>query len=373
MRLKLLVIPDLFPTHEGDWTGVFVVDYLKCAAPFCDINVFYSRLAGEHVGTKTETFANEFKVTRFTMLNKKPKGLLKLTAYQKWMKASFKEALKLPKPDVIHAHSAVLYGSLGLKLAEHWNVPLVVSEHTGPFSQVSSNALKLKKAKNVMAKADATLAVSQYLANEINAAGIKPKNLIVSGNPVDTDLFTLGPDQLNKNMLFISRLDEFKGGLRTLKAYHSILPKNPEWKLTIGGDGEEMESIKNYIATHKLEQQVKLLGKLTKPQIAETFHQGDFLIFPSVHESFGLIPVEAMAAGLPVISTYQTAPPEYMNEFNGTTIDPISIEGIANAMQMMIDSLQLYSKEQIRNFVVQNYGFQTFGQKLNETYTSLQR
>ncbi len=370
-KLKLLVIPDLFPAYDGDWMGIFVVDYLKAVAPWCDVSVFYSRLAGEKTGAHSETFAG-FPTTRFNMLSKKPKGLLKLPAYKKWLKASVQEALKLPKPDVIHAHSAVLYGTLGLKLAKHWDVPIVLSEHTGPFSTVSSSGMKLRKAKKVMGEIDATLAVSEHLASEIRNSDIQPKKLIVSGNPVDTALFAPNPTQeLHKNMLFISRLDVFKGGLRTLKAYHSILPQNPDWKLTIGGDGEEMQAIKDYVAANNLSEKVSLIGKLTKPEIAAEFHKADFLIFPSVHESFGLVAAEALSAGLPVIATKLTAPPEFVNSENGILVDPMNVEEIAQAMTSMMARLPNIDAAAIRKSIEDRFSFDVFGKKLMDIYSEL--
>jgi glycosyltransferase involved in cell wall biosynthesis len=370
-RLNILVIPDLFPAYDGDWTGVFVVDYLKAVAPHCNVSVFYSRLAGEHVGTQKEEFAG-FPLTRFTLLPKKPKGALKWIAYQNWIRKSAKAAFKLPKPDLIHAHSATLYGSLGLELARYWNIPLVVSEHTGPFSTISASKMKLLKCKKVMQRADATLAVSEHLAREIRAAGIEPKNLIVSGNPVDTDLFIPNTEKkTHQNMLFISRLDEFKGGMRTLRAFHNLEADHPNWTLTIGGDGEEMQAIKTYISAHDLGNNVFLKGKLTKPQIAKEFQAADFLIFPSVHESFGLIPAEAMSAGLPVIATNKTAPPEFVHGKNGILVTPESESEILEAMVKMIKELDDFDGDKIRAEMVERFGFEIFGKRLIELYDSL--
>ncbi len=369
-KIKLLVLPDLFPKQEGDWTGIFVVDYLKCVAPYCDVQVFYTRLRAQQKGVSNELFENTWPLKRMALTTQPVGKLAKPFKYMQWYQQSTKVGLEYQGIDLIHAHSSVLYGTLGLQLAKQLGVPLVISEHTGPFSTVTNSAAKLARAKKAMEGANAVLAVSHHLKNEILEAGIRPNNLIVTHNPVDTELFQPGSGRQH-NILFISRLDVFKGGLRTVRAFHQITTAHPQWRLTIGGDGEERGAIEAYIQQHNLADKVTMLGTLTKPEIATQFQQADFLVFPSIHESFGLVPVEAMAAGLPVIATNRTAPPEYINEHNGILIDPMDVDAIANAMQQMIGALSNYNSKIIREEVVNRFGFKAFGKQLEAIYRSV--
>lgn len=368
-KIKLLVVPDLFPEQSGDWTGVFVVDYIKAVMPWCEPTVFYSRLAGTAPGLRQEKFEDLFTVHRFVKQQKKPNLIAKLPAYKRWIKKSVMAANLLPKPDLIHAHGATLYGSLAVKLGRYWNVPVVISEHTGPFSTISKSSLKRRWAGKSMGSADLTLAVSAHLKNEILASGIAPKRVEVSGNPVDTNLFV--PGSGGKTIAFVSRLDEFKGGLRTLKAFHQLLEAAPDWKLSIGGDGQELNAIEAYVQEHQLQSQVELLGRLTKPEIATLFQRSAFVVFPSRHESFGLIPAEAMSAGLPVIATNQTAPPEFIPNNSGILVNPESIDEILGAMKTMIARYGQFDRTVIRQQIVDRFGFEAFGQQLTAHYQQL--
>ena len=111
--------------------------------------------------------------------------------------------------------------------------------------------------------------------------------------------------------------------------------------------------------------------KLTKPQIADEFRAADFLIFPSIHESFGLIPAEAMSAGLPVIATNRTAPPEFINDQSGILVDPESETEILEAMVKMISTLDDYDGSVIRGEMIERFGFDVFGEWLVDVYEGL--
>ena len=186
-------------------------------------------------------------------------------------------------------------------------------------------------------KADAVLTVSNHLKDEILKTEIHPKHIIVSYNPVDTDLFKLKSNQFNKTMLFVGRLDNFKGALRCLEAFDRMNEKFPDWKFTIVGDGEDYQPILNYLNNKPaLKSKVKLTGQLSKSEIAFEMQHSDFLVFPSKHESFGLVITEALSSGLPVIVGNTTAPIEFVNSENGKTVQFDDINAIANAIENMI-------------------------------------
>lgn len=271
--------------------------------------------------------------------------------------------------DIIHAHGPAIQANLAVKLGKKIGKPVVVTVHTGPFSQISSSKPKLRVAKKALEAADVVTCVSDHLKSEIVKSGIQPKRMEVLGNPVDTDLFRPSGNARPKNMLFVSRLDEFKGGMRTLVAFQKA--DLQEWTLTIGGDGEEYDAIQTFIKNNELKERVKMLGRMNKVEVAEAMKNAAFLIFPSLHESFGLVAAEALACGIPVIGTDRTAPREYLNANNSIIIDPMDVEEITKAMKTMVIGHEEFRPEVIRASVEERFGFKTFGSKLNELYGSL--
>ncbi len=367
-KINLLVIPDLFPKFEGDVQGIFILDYLTCVKDYCTTNVLFMRLVGKK-GLHTQT-TEDATIHRYCVSSSKIPALLKPFAYLIWFIKGYQIGKQFKDTDIIHAHGTILSGTLSYLLSKKLKVPFIITEHQGPFSMTSNSFWKLRWTRFIMQRANAVLTVSHHLKEEILAAGIHPKKIIVTHNPVDTHLFQLKTNTaITNNILFVGRLDEFKGGLRCLKAFEQLLPNTPLYNFTMVGDGEEMQPIKNYLESKsELKARVVLKGSLTKAEIAKEMQQADFFIFPSRHESFGLVIAEAMACGLPVIAGNQTAPKEYVKQDCGLLVPPDDIDAIAKAMQQMINTLSAYQAANIRQHIVSNFSFTVFGQKLKDIY-----
>ena len=275
-KIKLLVIPDLFPKFEGDVQGIFILDYLKSIKEYCTTNVLFLRLSGKK-GLNTESIESA-TIHRYCVSSKKIPIFLKPFAYLLWFIKGYQLGKKFTDTDIIHAHGSILSGTLSYLLAKKLRIPFIITEHQGPFSMTSDNFWKLHWTRFIMQKANAVLTVSNHLKEEILAAKIHPKKIIVTHNPVDTDLFQLKTNTTTfNNILFVGRLDEFKGALRCVKAFQKIMHQHPQHKLTLVGDGEEMFSIKSYLEQNQaLKSKVNLKGSLSKAEIALQMRQADF-------------------------------------------------------------------------------------------------
>lgn len=366
--INLLVLPELFPEFEGDWKGVFIEDYLKSVETI-NTQTLYIRLTGKKKGITDELFKNQFKVRRFNLTDKKVSRLLKPFLYILWFKKGIQLGKAYTDTTIIHAHGLVLNGLMAYFISKKLNIPFVVTEHTGPYSRILNSWLKSNISKFVFNKAAKVLVVSEHQKQELLKLGIAEDKIEVSYNPVNTDVFKISTSTQVKNIVFVSRLDEFKGGLRTLKAYHKITEKHPDYTLTIVGDGEEFASIQQYISENDLKKKVFLKGTLTKPQIAEVLNKSSFFVFPSRHETFGLVVAEALSCGLPVVCTNQTAPKEFINEQNGILVNPDDVDEITNAMEEMIKNITHYHSEQIRQQIVNRFGLTNFGKRLIAIYS----
>ena len=365
--MKILLIPENFPTDENPVAGIFMKDYIKALQRFAEVTVFNSNpwCRGQYEEVQG---AKSFDLHLF---GKKLKFPLNLPAYAWWERQSLRFAKKLPKPDLIYLHGTAQRGKWALQLARHWNVPLVITEHTGPWSAISSRPAILRRVKSVMESADLIMPVSTHLEKEIRESGITPRRTAVLGNPVDTDFFSLRTTPLNaqKRTLFVGRLDPFKGGLRTLKAFHQIKDDFPDYRLTIAGDGVEADEIEAYIRDYQLDSRVEFLRKqLSREEMRTLFHESSFLIFPSEFESFGLVAAEAMATGLPVLITDRTGPVDYSNEVNSIQIDPI---GFADGMREMIARLSTFQPADVRSSIDGRFGVKAMGLSIKNKFHSI--
>lgn len=366
-HINLLVLPELFPEFEGDWKGVFIEDYLKSVESI-NTQTLYVRLRGEKKGVSDEKFRGHFKVRRVNLANKKVSPFLKPFMYFKWFSKGIKLGRQYSDVNIIHAHGAVLNGSLAYFISKKRKIPFVVTEHTGPYSRILNSWLKSKISKFVFNKAAKVLVVSEYQKNEVLKLGIPAEKVEVSYNPVNTETFKKSSENESKTIAFVSRFDEFKGGLRTVKSFHQLIEKYPEYRLTMVGEGEESDLIKTYVQSNGLGDKVTLKGTLTKSQIAEVLDKSSFFVFPSRHETFGLVVAEALSCGLPVVCTNTTSPKEFINDKNGILVSPDSIKEITAGMEQMIDNREKYNSDLIHSEIEERFGLGNFGSYLIGLY-----
>ncbi|MDX2173154.1 MAG: glycosyltransferase family 4 protein [Bacteroidota bacterium] len=369
-KINVLVIPDLFPKFKGDVQGIFVIDYLASTQTQCNNTVLFGRVYGEKKGLLIEKLLN-YELYRYVLSSKKIKFLLKPFYYILWFVKGYQIGKSFRNIDIIHAHGTILSGTLSWLLSKKLKVPFIITEHQGPFTMTSENFWKRNWTKFIMEKTNAVLTVSNHLKHEILGTNIHPKQIIVTYNPVDTDLFQIKSNKLNKTILFVGRLDNFKGAFRCLQAFALIHQHYPDWKFTIVGDGQDYQAISSYLKGQPhLATKLRLTGQLNKDQIAQEMQASDFLVFPSKHESFGLVVAEALSCGLPVIVGNTTAPKEFVNDKNGILVDYDNIPQIGNGMEQMIKRLSVYNSSSIREDIITQFGFDNFGKKLVNIYQS---
>lgn len=370
-KINVLVIPDLFPKFKGDVQGIFILDYLATTKNSCNNTVLFGRLTSDKKGLTIEKHDN-YSLYKFAVATKKTSTYLKPIFYLLWFIKGYQIGKTFKSTDIIHVHGSILSGTLGYLLSKKLNIPFIITEHQGPFSMTSGSFWKRNWTKFIMQKANAVLTVSEHLKQEILDTHIYPKQIIVTHNPVDTDLFKLKNNQIYKTILFVGRLDNFKGALRCVKAFEKIHNQYNDWKFIIIGDGEDYKPIVSFLENNEiLKSKIKLMGQQSKAKIADEMQISDFLVFPSKHESFGLVITEALSSGLPVIVGNKTAPKEFVNKQNGILVTYDDIDEIASAMNNLITSINYYNSTKIREKIVEDFGFENFEKKLINIYQSL--
>ncbi len=365
--MRVLLIPEQFPTDQNPVAGIFMQEQIKALNEFAHPVVFNSTpwYRGEFlVDPQVENFD-------FHSFPKKPPLPLRLAAYALWERRSLLLGKKIPGCDVVHLHGAALRGGWALKLARHWGAPLVVTEHTGPWSVIADRPRVWKRSRKVMGSAAAVLPVSRHLSTEIAESGIRPGFEKVTGNPVDTECFFLRKAGLSEcnNILFVGRLDPFKGGLRTLKAFEKASSHIPDFRLTLIGEGAEAAEIRAFISAHELQGRVSFIEEtLDRRELRDAFHAASFLVFPSVFESFGLVGAEALSTGLPVLITDRTGPKDYAHQGNSIAVDPSRVDDIARGMVDMVKRLPHFDPKEIRRDLVERFGIKAYAERLRSVY-----
>ena len=178
------------------------------------------------------------------------------------------------------------------------------------------------------------------------------RNINILYNGADPEVFKPYPPKKNNiNILFMGVLGRRKGSYDLIEAFIPIYNKFPNVSLMLGGDGE-IEKTFDTVKDKLIDDRVKLMGWLQGQDKIDAFRNADIYILPSYNEGLPVSILEAMAAGLPIISTPVGGIPEaVIDGVNGYLIEPGDIESISNKIDKLCvdDSLrEVMGKESIR-------------------------
>jgi len=154
--------------------------------------------------------------------------------------------------------------------------------------------------------AAAIMAVSSYSAEHLRRSlGIADGKVHVVSGPVDTTLFRPGEsaDKVRPYVLCVSRLERGKGLPILLRAFRGILDEMPGIELCIVGDGKERPNLESLSRRLGLGDGVVFAGEHRGRSLAERYRKAAVFVMPSRREALGNVMLEAMASGVPVVST----------------------------------------------------------------------
>ena len=112
-------------------------------------------------------------------------------------------------------------------------------------------------------------------------------------------------------------------------------------------------------------------GTKAKQEVVECMRQCDFLVSPSLFETFGVVIIETLACGKPVIATRSGGPEEILNKETGILVPQKDIDALANAIDYMLSHHGEYSSEKIARYAHEKFSFQAVGHALDEIYRGL--
>ncbi len=201
------------------------------------------------------------------------------------------------------------------------------------------------KAMVRLADTDTYVANSQSTALRVNKwLGIQPDGIVYPG----IDLEQFSPDvepafnEDNFVILFVGRLDTGKGVGDLIDA-HAKLPTDTS--LYIVGDGTHRTQFEKRVNHHGIENRVTFVGAVPHDEIHHYYTAADVFCLPSYHESFGMVNMEAIACGVPVVSTKIDAIQEQITDgHNGLLINPGDVKALAGAIKKLYESPDLRKK-----------------------------
>jgi glycosyltransferase involved in cell wall biosynthesis len=277
-------------------------------------------------------------------------------------------------PELVHVNVLHPMGDIAVRMAERMNLPLVATEHWTGYHPNTHNHLSRQqwtKLTQVAAKCAVICPVSEHLAKAMKARGLDGDFRVI-GNVVDTELFTHPAERkTKKQLLHVSNLlDVHKNVSGILRAFKAALAHDEELHLTIIGDGD--------LAPHRqLASELKLpphaltfQGTTSIEGIAKAMQTAGALVLFSNYENLPCVIGEALATGLPVISTTVGGIPEHLNAQRGWLIEPQDEAGLTQAMLAVGVSGERFNTEALSAYSVEHFSREAIAKAYTDVYLS---
>jgi len=380
-RFKVLFLTPWFPVKENPAWGVFVREYAKAAQLYDDVIVLH--LAGHDPSLarlwKMEE-VQDIELTEGIRTYRVWHGALGIprSSYLVYLWSAFKAFRRIAqdgfRPDILHTHvyttamPAVLLGKM-------YRIPVVMSEHSTAFPRKLLSPKEIRRVRFAFKRAKKVLPVSHALREAIEALGVRASFQIVP-NVVDPTLFHPPLDTRDghdvRRILFVGLLGahDNKGLPYLFEALVHLQDKSINYHLDIIGDGPSRVRYESLVAQLGLVERVTFHGFKSKLEVAGLMRTADLFVFPSVYETFGVAAAEALASGVPVLSTHCGGTEEFITNDVGVLVDAANPDALYEGLIDMLDHLNRFSPAHISCYARERFSPERVGAQLNAIYES---
>jgi len=385
---KIVVLPSYYPTKFYNSYGNFFEEQTKLIRKKgCDITVIFNEKRSlKSFNLKKLRYAHfqkRFKIEENVPVFRRMNWNIIPTKFDLGQKIWVKNSIDLVnsyikkhgKPDLFHVHCAFDAGSVAKYFKDKLQIPYIITEHSTFFALSKISSDQKKEALSIYENAEKVIVVSnpfkQLLSEKI---GFEKSKIYVVPNFIDTSYFNpesnifLNSSGKGNIILTVSHHDYKKRIDRLLDAFKIISEQYQDWKLIIGGEGTETNNLISKAKELNLQDKVAFVGFLTKEQVRNYMKIANIFVLPSDVETFGVVVIEAMAMGLPVVATASGGPEDIITKETGILVGH-NTGSLANGIIELIANYECYDKMQIRSYIVNNFSGETIADKYIEMYS----
>ncbi len=285
--------------------------------------------------------------------------------------------------DILHVHYAIPHAAsayLAQQMIGRDKVKTVTTLHGTDITLVGQEPSFFPMTKFLIEQSDAVTAVSGFLKREtVKVFGVG-EDIEVIPNFVDARVFKprdvaglrarFAPDG-EKLLVHASNFRKVKNVGAVVEVFAKVTEAIPS-RLLLLGDGPEMPQVREQVTAAGLSGQVEFLGQVDN--LEEILPVGDLLLLPSLHESFGLVALEAMSCGVIALATNRGGAEEFIQDgMNGFLRDPHDVDGMTEAAVRVLrdDNLRQEMAEEARRDASADFGASCVVRQYLDLYDNL--
>lgn len=372
--MQVLVVSHLYPSPQQEYSGIFVKEQVKAMRSLgIDARVVtweeiwitprkpiqgmlkiinYLKYS---INNNNWVIEDTVPVFRFEcLLIARLSNKLLSVFYSHALRRILKKIISSFRFELIHAHTILLDGSAAVDIKKIFKIPVIITEHTGPFSAHLKTSLMRRRVNYGIIGSDQLIAVSQFLRKEIikQFPVISTNKILVFGNGVDTTVFH--PRTRTKRsiikILWVGSLYDVKQPLLMLEAISLVAKSGEYFILDMVGSGYLESIMREKISKLKLGGKVFLRGEFSRQRLSEYMADADFLVVSSEIETFSLVTAESLCCGTPVLTTPNGGAQELINHASlGRVVSKNTALSLAAGIKDMIIALPSFNREKIAN------------------------
>ncbi len=381
----ILIIPSWYPRFKGDISGSFFREQsLALLKKQCKVGIIFPEyrsmkdwrgLFNKPYGLTIENDSGLFTY-RWHSVVFTPK-------FQNYnIKCWVKIGLKLfenyinqhGRPDVLHVHSMLKGGFLAHAIYKKYGIPFVITEHCSIFLKNELSRENINSLMEIIGDANSCIAVSETFKNQLNEIFETNKWAYIPN--IVNEKFTQQEIKVKENIdnfIYgsISLLTKNKRVDLLIHSFSEILKKYPNSILYIVGDGPEKNNLMEKVNKLNINNNIKFYGLLTRDNIVSILQNINCLVISSEFETFGVVAVEALALGKPVVSTKCGGPESIINSKVGYLVENNSEIDLINGLIDIQKNYKNFSSQEIREYCLNNFSEDIIVGKLKKIYSEI--
>jgi glycosyltransferase involved in cell wall biosynthesis len=265
--------------------------------------------------------------------------------------AGVRTVLRAISPDIVHCHTQTVYAEAALERG--WPSVLTIHGlyereilHMRPWRRVQGRRL-LRFERAALKRAKHIVCISEYLRREIGQV-LDRKDVRLIENPIDDRWFDVWPQPEQGRVLYAGTVIHRKNLLYLLEAVRLLAGRGRCVHLVVAGsksvEPEYFDRCMRFVEKNGLSGRVEFRGTLSTDGLLEEFSRANLLVLPSRQETAPMVISEAMAAGLPIVTTPAGGSAEMVEDGRSGFVAPFDdVEGLAVAIDKLISDLGLAS------------------------------